>query len=420
MADGGVIVEVGVAAGDGVRALWSGTQRGRGLRIYAVDPFLPYTDLNGAHYGPDTGQAFAAMLAANPSVAKDVVHVPTDGIAAARQWPGLPVALLWVDMTDPAANLLPIVNAWQDHIAPGGYVAVYNLEYEFRGCGARLAAQSLLDSGGWRMVDIDGQDGAAVLQKALPRRAVFYIVHGDRYLSEAAASAASVRRYMRTADTVILCHAGAVVPGQWGRVLPVLKRTHRTWYCDSVAFTGQAMDLLSDYDELLYLDSDTTLAWPCDDAWAVLQQADMAFGHSADRDNIQSIYGAPAAFTTPMIGVNFWRNDAKAREFVRCWLSLYEQHETFYGEQDQAPLRDLLWKNEMGMRYVVLPPEFACRHNFGCWLKGMARIMHGRLELMDKTLDQAAAEINGDHTMRLYHPRFGMLWSVAREQGGRM
>ena len=67
-----------------------------------------------------------------------------------------------------------------------------------------------------------------------------------------------------------------------------------------------------------------------------------------------------------------------------------------------------------------LPPEYNCRANFGVWLKGWCRLMHGRLPLLDKTLEQEAEEINETVTMRLYHPRWGMLWSVDKERAGEM
>lgn len=419
MADGGVLVEIGVGNGNGLRAMWAGTRLGRQLPLYAVDPYEEYTDLNGAHYGPGVEAELHSLLSADPLLARDVTPIKKDGATAGKEWAGLPVAMVWIDMTDPVETLRPIVEAWLPHIVPGGYMAICNLEYESRGCGARQVTDYVRSLEGWHRVDIEGQQVAGVLQKDYPRRCVLYLVYGDQYVTEAATSANSVRRYMRTADTVLFCHAGAAPGGHWTHVQPTLKRQHKTWYCDSVMFLLQAMEALP-YDEILHLDCDTILAHQADELWLILQEADLAFGYGGERDNNKSIYGAPAAFTTPMVGVNLYRNTPKVRAFVREWLRLYEQYEDFYGENEQYPLRDLLWKNEMGMRYIVLPDEFACRYNFGCWAKGMVRVMHGRLPLLDKTLEQAAAEINSDHTMRLYHPRFGMLWSVEKERSGLM
>jgi len=421
LADGGVIAEIGVGVGNGIKALHAGTTLGRMLRIFAVDPYAPYRDLNGAEYGPDSEAQFMALLAGNPQLAKDVTLLKQDGVTAGKEWPGYPVAMVWIDMTDPADTLREIALAWKPHIVPGGYLCLNNLEYTFRGCGAREVSEYLLSFPGWHAVDIEGQQGAAILQRDTPRRAVFYVVNNDGFVKEAEISARSARRYLQSADTVLLCQPGAAVDNAtWCHVYPVMRRTHKTWYCDEVAYILRAMELMEDYQELLYLDCDTILARSCDELWLVLQQAEFAFGHGAERDHNQSIYGAPAAFTTPMVGVNLFRNNARVREFARRWLALYEAHEAFYGENDQYPLRDLLWTNEVGLRYVVLPGEFACRHNFGVSVKGMVRVMHGRLPNLDKTLEQAAAEINADHTMRLWHPRFGLLWSVNKEQAGEM
>src|SRR3990172_9676018 len=117
-ADGGVIVEIGVGVGNGIKALYAGTQLGRMLRIFAVDPYVPYRDLNGAEYGPGSEAQFMALLASNPQLAKDVKFLKQDGVTAGKEWPGYPVAMVWIDMTDPADTLREIALAWKPHIVP--------------------------------------------------------------------------------------------------------------------------------------------------------------------------------------------------------------------------------------------------------------------------------------------------------------
>lgn len=416
-ADGGVIVEIGVGVGNGIVALRNGTELGRMLQIWAVDPFEDYTDLNGAHYGPDTEAGFRQTI---DPFKDDIRYMRMKGVEAAQAWNrDIPVALVWVDLTDCLDNLKAIFDAWKDIIVPGGYIVFTGTEYA--ACGARLMA----DYTGWKQVDIDGQQVVSVLQKPTPKRAVFFICIGDNYVDEARFCAKSVKENMPSADCFLFSN-------RWDyqgfdHCVGLKARQSRSWYLDNTRYIQWVYKYLiqQGYSEMLLLDCDTYVCRPCDDIWYILQEADLAFGHSADRDNVRSIYGAPAAFTCPMIGVNLFKASEPCDEIIATWVNLYAANEGYYNGKDvsgndQLAFRDALWKNKEGARYVVLPPEYACRHNFGVWVKGMVRIIHGRLPFMDKDLAWASRDINDDHTMRLWHPRWGKLWSVDKERAGEM
>lgn len=414
-ADGGVIVEIGVGSGQGQVALHDGTTLGRMLMIYAIDPFADYTDLNGAHYGPSTEADFRLNI--KPFQEKMRFRRMT-GVEAGRTWDAsVPVSLVWVDLTDDFESLKAIFDAWKDHIVPGGYIVFTGTEYAFRGCGAHL----MQHYSGWHPVDLEGQNIVSILQKPPEKRAVFFICVGDQYIKEAQFCAKSVKANLPSASCIMFCNAEANPPG-FDRVVHLPARCSHTWNLDNTRYIAWAYDWLvsAEYKSMLLLDCDTYVCQPCEDIWYTFLQADLAFGHSADRDNCVSLCGVPATFTTPMIGVNLFKASPACKAIIHDWVSLYAANEGFYGENDQLPLRDVLWRNQANARYIVLPPEYACRHNFGVWVKGMVRIIHGRLPFMDRGLDWAAQAINDDHTMRLWHPRWGMLWSVQKERAGEM
>jgi len=185
-------------------------------------------------------------------------------------------------------------------------------------------------------------------------------------------------------------------------------KEHEFWYFDSTRYFNMALDELKEYDQLLYLDTDTYIC--CEDAkdiFLLLNEFDLAIGHSPQRDGIESAIGTPASFSTISIGVNAFRNNDLMREFFAEWLERYEKYVALYDNNDQAPLRDALYENKLGIRWVVLAPEFSLRFDFGAWVVGAVRILHGRESGKMGDLQHVCNEINSDGRMRIW--RHGLL-----------
>lgn len=408
LADGGVIVEVGCGVGNGLRALWGGTQHGRLLPIYAIDPYADYTDGLGAHYGPDSERQMKVTVAS--LLGEKIFQVRQGGVEAAESW-GLPVALCWLDLSMPADKLIDMVMAWHPHIVPGGYLAITGLSYAQLGTAA--AADYLASTGDYDRAMTDQGEVAVFQRREAGRRGVFYIVGGDdkeKYARQANKSAGSVKRWMPgrangRMETFLYAAGGCDLDlPNIDHVYTLPHRTSALWYLDSTRYFNQVVNERTDYAELLYLDTDTWVCSDCMDLWATLSHFDIAVGQAAGRDATPSAYGVPPAFTTPSIGVTLFNNNERVRAMMGEWLDNFECYQTIYGDYDEAALRDTLYFNRQGLRVYTLPPEYTARVGFGGWYFGKVRILHAQLD----NLPEIAEEINSTTAMRIW--RYGWLW----------
>lgn len=401
-AEGGVIVEIGGGYGNGAIALAHGTATGRKLPIFIVDPYQPYTDRLGGEYGPDTLREFEANLTA-AGVRDKVTHIQKGALDAAHDWTQ-PIALLWLDLTMDYAELKVIFDAWSPHIVDGGYVGITGAEYTQIGTG-RVAREAL--GLGYEPL-LEDQRFVAVLRKSNIRRAVFYICNdgdGGRFVREAICSARSAQHYLRLPCFLFLAGNVNEDTSAFDRVYSLPAQRGPFWYLDSTRYFNQAVAELSDYHQLLYLDVDTHVCCPCSEMFILLQNFDMAIGLSASRDAIESALGTPASFSTRQIGVNLFRNDEWVRAFLAYWLELYERHWRIYDNNDEAPMRDALYTDK-NLHWVGLPPEYCLRFDFGAWVVGKVRILHGRrggISTDRASLAEVADEINSHTGMRIWN-----------------
>jgi hypothetical protein len=403
-ADGGVIVEIGVGHGNGLRALWGGTAAGRRLPLYGIDPFLPYRDPLGGEYGPECK---AETLAAIAPFAAHVTLVEYKAEDAARDW-RLPIALLWLDLSMPYEQLRAILDLWSPFVIPGGVLGITGLEYG--NLGTRQLYQEL-GGNGWQAIMTD-QDKVAVLRKATPRRGAFYVVSNadsGRYVREARNSAASVKQCLNVETW--LFSPDAVDSAGFDHVGRLPARSSDFWYLDSTRWMNLAAAQFGDGWQLLCLDSDTHVCVPCPELWHLLNHYDLAVGHSASRDATDSALGTPASFPTFQVGVMLFNNTPSVRALFADWLDYYERYWRIYENNDEAALRDALWAcRGSGVRWICLAPEYCLRFDFGAWVNGRVRILHGRVGGISTDrmpLDATATEINSDTRMRHWHHGLG-------------
>ena len=400
LAKTGCIVELGGGYGRGAIALAHGTKRGADLPVYVVDPYMEYKDLLGGEYGPKTQAEFEKNVA---DAGVEIVHVPLSAEDAAHTW-SEPVGMLWIDLTMNYARLKAIFDAWRPHLAECSYIGITGFEYGNLGT-RRLASE--IEKMGFEPILVD-QNRVACLHKNTHSRAAFYIVSSDddgRYVREAQRSAGSVKRHLQIPTHLFLSGRTKDSTDIFDYVHELPPRSTKFWYLDSTRFFVQAVKELAEYDQLLYLDVDTYICCPCLDLFHVLDQFDLALGQSPQRDAIGSVVGAPPAFTTMSIGVNVFRNTARVLSFLEDWLARYEKNADFYDDNDQAPLRDALYENHM-VRWLTLPPEYNLRFDFGAWVVGQVRILHGRIGGVstDRIDPQAVCdEINSHRKMRVWN-----------------
>lgn len=239
-----------------------------------------------------------------------------------------------------------------------------------------------------------------------PSRAVFYIAtdaDNGRYLREANLSAVSAREHLGL-PTILFTDSTEPQPA-FDIIHRLPASTVEPWYLRSAGWFNHAVLMLRDFDQLLYLDTDTHVCRDCLDMFDLLDRFDMTIGHSASRDVNASAVDAPAAFTTPQIGVNVFRNTVKMRAFWVHWATLFGAHVDVYGDNDEAPLRDAMWENIHGITWATLPPEYCLRFDFGCWVYGWVRILHGRdggISTDRRSLTRVAEAINCRFGMRIW------------------
>jgi len=401
-ADGGVIVEVGVGKGDGLVALLNGTRYGRLLPVYAVDPYAPYVDKLGGTYGPECKQE-AVDQVVGTGLGRLVAFVEEDGVLVGENW-DLPTALVWIDVSMEYDGLKCVWDAWADKVMEDGHIAIAGLGYS--SLGTARVMQEAVDSGNFVRV-LEEQDRVAVLRRnPRHRRAAFYIVDGEQYADEAAYSASSLKEHMPRVETFLFAVGGTKDRDCIDHVVALPPRESELWYLDSTRYFNQAVGQLHEYNRLLYLDTDTWVSWDCLDMWWLLEQFDVCLGHSAGREAMPSAIGTPPAFTTLSIGVSLFCNNAKVRATLSDWLAFYEKYAHIYGDNDESPLRDVLWLNRHGLKMYILPPEYNARVGFGCWLYGRVRVVHARLP----RLRHVAEELNEHTVMRMWRPDDGFLW----------
>jgi len=237
-------------------------------------------------------------------------------------------------------------------------------------------------------------------------RAVFYIAtdaDDGRYLREATLSAASMREQLGLPTILFTNVSGSKLEFATTKQLPA--SNVEPWYLKSAGWFNYAIDQLQDYDQLLYLDTDTHVCRDCLDMFDLLDRFDMAIGHSASRDVNVSVFDTPPAFTTPQIGVNVFNNSQQMHDFWERWLWLFKEHADIYGNNDEAPLRDAMWQNVQNIAWATLPPEYCLRFDFSCWIYGWVRILHGRdggISTDRASLVRVAEAINCRFGMRLW------------------
>jgi hypothetical protein len=245
-----------------------------------------------------------------------------------------------------------------------------------------------------------------------PRRVVFWLCTADdngRYVREAHHSLQSVIDNIPGVYTVLFLKGDTELRG-WDEIVPLPDVVpHDFWYLVSLRWMVWAVVWLGKqgWEECLYLDTDTYVASRATNIFDVLRKFEFAIPQSPQRDccNSALLPEPPESFCTLENGVTLFRNNEKVRRFWRNWLERFEATPKIYDDNDCAPLRDELWENPEGVKWVALAPEFGLRFDFGAWVTGRVRILHGRhhgISTDVNLLRDVAAAINEWVSMRIW------------------
>lgn len=245
-----------------------------------------------------------------------------------------------------------------------------------------------------------------------PKRAVFWLCSDDddgRYVREAHQSLQSIIANIPGIRTYLFLAGHTDLRG-WDEIVPLPEiPVHEFWYLMSTRWFVWAVDYLAEkgIDEVLYLDTDTYVASPATNLYHILKKYEFAIPQSPQRDccNSALLPEPPESFCTLENGVTLFRNTPRIRQFFKNWLARFEASPKRYDNNDCAPLRDELWENPLDIKWVALAPEFGLRFDFGCWVVGRVRILHGRnagISTDVNLLSDVGKAINAWTSMRIW------------------
>lgn len=207
-------------------------------------------------------------------------------------------------------------------------------------------------------------------------RGIIYVATGLRYFREAEQSLASVRSHLpgmevtiftdpATADRYAHSKAGHD-NGIRIRALPACQFT----YSDKI----QGMRL-SEYDETLFLDTDTWVCEPCLEIFEPLDKYDLAAVHEVYRSEY-SFESIPESFPSLNTGVVVYRNTTAVQEFLKGWEDHHRKEFAQYRPDDQPAFRHQLYHSDL--RIFLLPAEYNFRPHYPSFIGGHSnpKIIH--------------------------------------------
>lgn len=155
----GCIVEIGSYHGRSTIALAQGARDGAGLRVYSVDPYVPFRGPLGAEFGPRDKVAFMRNVVFT-GMAEGIWTIHLTSEQAARCW-DMAVSLLWIDGDHTYEGVRKDWESWSPFVVPGGKVAFHDSLDERMGV-FRLISE-ILHGGGFRKLEV--VDKITVLEK---------------------------------------------------------------------------------------------------------------------------------------------------------------------------------------------------------------------------------------------------------------
>jgi len=200
---------------------------------------------------------------------------------------------------------------------------------------------------------------------------ILYGVVGERYINEAAQSAAYARKYLPEVPIALAAPPGGVTPAIFD--LQIELPPGVCGYEAKVAALP-----LTPFKKTLFLDSDAYIVLPCMELFEVLDHFDIALAHDPWRNGPE--VGVPDTFPEFNSGVIAYRID-DCRKALEDWVEEFRLHrETDAKAPDQASFRKVTYHS--GLRIAPLPMEYNCRAGLPGFLGANAavKIIHWRTD----------------------------------------
>ena len=239
------------------------------------------------------------------------------------------------------------------------------------------------------------------------RKVVFWIVARKKFVEEARECSIELHSIMPELERVLFTPDKTSAEG-FDRVAQLPKKKHKRWYRDSVCYFNMAFDLLDEYDECLYFDSDVNFMSPFPELFRMLERFDIVAPVGSRRVTGGTFKELPPCFPEYEIGVVLFRRNAIVKELFEEWRRLHLAHTDVYGENDMRSFREAVW-NTPELKIERIPTEYALRWPFGVYMSLEVKILHGRAlgsNYPDSpTIEEVKGIVNGHLDMRIWSPR---------------
>lgn len=214
----------------------------------------------------------------------------------------------------------------------------------------------------------------------------FFWIASSKYFAEARHSAESVCVYHPDADlTLFAVGGGAGQPGVFTRVIDFGHLDVKYWFLASAQYMKNALGSYSQNDKVVYLDTDTHVCAPLDGLFEALEFFDFLGAHAPGRQTAPTVEPITDAFPEYNIGVNGFFVSVRLFAFLSNWVARYKKYQDTYRNNDQAPLREAIWRGYWdNLTFGTLPTEYNFRFQMGGQVREKVKVLHGRSNDYDK------------------------------------
>ena len=233
----------------------------------------------------------------------------------------------------------------------------------------------------------------------------FWIAEGQQYCDEALLSAESVRVAMPYSDRIIFAPTNQPTPcfaEGWTAPVGLQPVAAANWYLRATHYMLAAIRYLTSqgYERAIYLDTDTYVLSPVHELLGLLNKRTMAGAIAPGRVTIAPVRYIPESFPEINIGVlPMYLPDPTLTQLWDSVVCHYKLYEEAYGNNDQGALRAVLWDNP-DFKFCTFQPEYNFRFGFGGFLKGEAKILHGRSQ--KRSYSEIGRLVNKESSFRVW------------------
>ena len=215
-----------------------------------------------------------------------------------------------------------------------------------------------------------------------------YTAFGERYVSEARISAASLKSVSKCAQVCLITDQPIAPGGEFDIVLPITSGASDEHYAklDRGAYYRKIDQFVrSPFDQTIYLDSDTYISCPLEGLFTLLDRYELlvtldgnAEVNYAFEQTVAPFSSIPKEFGCFNTGVLAYRKSPRTHAFFQQWSSHHQNLASQHTVNDQPAFRLTLFESDI--RYHTLPVIF----NWFSWIPfyipsgGSVAIMHGR------------------------------------------